>query len=124
MAHDPKHLQTILQKAAPPDMELTFRPMFGGILAYVDGKPLASLFDGGLGLKLGGANHAEFSALPGAKPLQYEPNSLPSKTYVVAPDAMLDDPAALRAWIVRGAAGLKSIAKKPRAGPRKGRTAS
>ena len=120
MPHDPKHLQTILQKAAPPDLELAFRPMFGGILAYVEGKPFASLFDGGLGLKLAGADHAEFSALPGAKPLQYEPNSPPSKSYVVAPEAMLADPMALRPWIVRGAAGLKKIVKTPRAAkPRK-----
>ena len=114
MAHDPKELQKILQAAAPPDLELTFRPMFGGILAYVEGKAFASLFDGGLGLKLAGADHAEFSALPGAKPLQYEPNSPPSKSYVVVPEAMLADPAALRPWIVRGAAGLKHIVKKPR----------
>lgn len=114
MAHDPKQLQDVLRAAAPPDLDLTFRPMFGGILAYVDGKPFASLFDGGLGLKLAGADHAAFSALPGAKPLQYEPNSPPSKSYVVAPEAMLADPTALRPWIVRGAEGLKNIVKKPR----------
>ena len=119
MEHNPKALQSVMQAAAPPDMELTFRPMFGGILAYVDGKPLASLFDGGLGLKLAGADHAEFSALPGAKPLQYEPNSPPSKSYVVVPDAMLEDPASLRAWIVRGAEGLKMIVKKPRKSKRR-----
>jgi hypothetical protein len=33
---------------------------------------------------------------------------------VTVPDAMLDDPEALRAWIARGAEGLKSIVKKPR----------
>jgi TfoX/Sxy family transcriptional regulator of competence genes len=116
MAHDPKRLRQILQTAAPPDLDLTFRSMFGGILAYVDGKAFASLFDGGLALKLAGADHAEFSALAGAKPLQYEPNAPPSKSYVVVPDDMLDDPAALRPWIVRGAEGLKSIVKKPRKG--------
>ena len=114
MAHDPKQLQKILQAAAPPDLELTFRPMFGGILAYVEGKAFASLFDGGLGLKLAGDDHAALLALPGAKPLQYEPNAPPSKTYVVVPDSLLDDPAALRPWIVRGAEGLKHIVRKPR----------
>jgi TfoX/Sxy family transcriptional regulator of competence genes len=123
MAHDPKHLQTILQKAAPPDLDLAFRPMFGGILAYVEGKPFASLFDGGLGLKLAGEDHAALLAVPGAAPLKYEANSPPSKTYVMVPDTMLDDPAALRAWIVRGAAGLKKIVKKP-SRPRKGRATS
>jgi len=114
MEHDPKHLQTVLQAAAPPDLDLTFRAMFGGILAYVDGKAFASLSNIGLALKLAGADHAEFSALPGAKPLQYEPNSPPSKSYVVVPEAMLTDPDLLRPWIARGAEGLKNIVKKPR----------
>jgi len=114
MAHDPKRLQQILQSAAPPDLDLTFRPMFGGILAYVEGKVFASLFDGGLGLKLAGADHAALMAVPGARPLQYEPNSPPSKSYVVVPDAMLEDPAELRAWIMRGAEGVKAFVPKPR----------
>jgi hypothetical protein len=41
--HDPKHLQAVMQQAAPPDLDLSFRPMFGGILAYLDGKAFASL---------------------------------------------------------------------------------
>lgn len=114
MEHDPKRLQAVLQSAAPPDLELRFRPMFGGILAYLDGKPLASLSNVGLALKLAGADHAALMALPGAAPLKYEPNSPPSKSYVTVPEAMLDDHAALRPWIVHAAEGLKSIVKKPR----------
>jgi TfoX/Sxy family transcriptional regulator of competence genes len=70
MAHDPKTLQAILEKAAPPDLPLTFRPMFGGIMGYADGKVFASLSDVGLALKLGGEAHGALLALPGAKPLQ------------------------------------------------------
>ena len=114
MDHDPKRLQQILSAAAPPDMELAFKPMFGGILAYFEGKPLASLSNVGLALKLAGPDHAAFSTLPGAKALKYEPDAPPSKSYVVAPEAMLEDPDALRPWIVRGAQGLKNIVKKPR----------
>jgi TfoX/Sxy family transcriptional regulator of competence genes len=114
MEHDPKNLQTVMQAAAPPDLDLSFRPMFGGILAYLDGKAFASLSNVGLALKLAGADHAALLALPGAKPLQYEPNSPPSKSYVTVPEAMLDDRAALRAWIARGAEGLKMIVKTPR----------
>ena len=114
MEHDPKRLQAVLQSAAPPDLDLSFRPMFGGILAYLDGKPLASLSNVGLALKLAGADHAALLALPGATPLKYEPNSPPSKSYVTVPEAMLEDHAALRAWVARAAEGLKSIVKKPR----------
>jgi TfoX/Sxy family transcriptional regulator of competence genes len=107
MAHNPKALQTILQTAAPPNLDLAFRPMFGGIMAYADGKAFASLFDGGLALKLFGADREELLAVPGAKPLQYASDAPPSASYVVVPDGMLSARASLRAWIVRSAANLK-----------------
>jgi TfoX/Sxy family transcriptional regulator of competence genes len=112
MTHDPKALQAIFADAAPPDLELMFKPMFGGILAYAHGKPLASLSDVGLAIKASGALNAEFLAAPGAVPLRYEPNAPPSKTYVVAPDAMLGDRERLRGWIVKAAAGLAAAPAK------------
>jgi TfoX/Sxy family transcriptional regulator of competence genes len=112
VAHDPKTLQTRFVAAAPPDMELMFRPMFGGIMGYVDGKPFVSLSDVGLALKLSGDDYAELLAVPGAKALQYTPDMPPSKSYVVVPAAWLSDRETLRPWIVRGAANLKPA--KPR----------
>jgi TfoX/Sxy family transcriptional regulator of competence genes len=115
MAHDPKALQAVLADAAPPDLELMFKPMFGGVLAYAYGKPLASLSDVGLALKASGALNAEFLSVPGAIPLRYEPDAPPSKTYVVVPETMLGDREALRAWIVKAAADLAAApAKKKR----------
>ena len=29
-----------MQRAAPPNLPMTFRPMFGGIMAYADGNRL------------------------------------------------------------------------------------
>ncbi|MFI4966482.1 MAG: TfoX/Sxy family protein [Caulobacterales bacterium] len=112
MAHDPKVLEAILSDAAPPDLELLFKPMFGGILAYAHGKPLASLSDVGLAVKASGPLNAELLATPGAAPLRYEPDAPPSKTYVVAPAAMLNDRDALRAWIVKAAASLAAAPAK------------
>jgi hypothetical protein len=54
MAHDPKVLQATLEEAAPPDLELAFRPMFGGIMVHADGKPFASLSDVGFGVEVRG----------------------------------------------------------------------
>ena len=112
MAHDPKALQAILEKAAPPDLPLMFRPMFGGVMAYADGKVFASLSHVGLALKLGGEAHDALLALPGAKPLQYDASQPVSKTYVVVPEAMLTDAGGLRAWITRCVAALPDKAKK------------
>jgi len=112
MAHDPKALQTALQSAAPPDLDLAFKPMFGGIIAYADGKAFASLSNVGLALKLSGDDYTELLATPGARALQYTPDMPPSKSYVVIPDAWLGDRGALRPWIVRGAANLKPAKPK------------
>jgi TfoX/Sxy family transcriptional regulator of competence genes len=106
MAHDPKALQALCAAAAPPDLELTFKPMFGGIMAYAGGKVFASLSDVGLALKLAGKDRDKLLAAPGAKPLQYEPGQPPSKSYVVVSEALLSDAPALRAWIVRSVDGL------------------
>jgi TfoX/Sxy family transcriptional regulator of competence genes len=117
MAHNPKALQALVQTAAPPDMELAFRPMFGGIMGYADGKPFASMWDGGLSLKMAGDDQAALLAVKGAEPLRYAADGPPSKSYVTVPDAMLDDREALRGWIVKSVGGLKP------AKPRKARAA-
>jgi TfoX/Sxy family transcriptional regulator of competence genes len=114
LAHDPKTLQAQLSKAAPPDLDLAFRPMFGGVMVYADGKAFALLSKVGLALKLSGDDYAELLATPGARALQYTPDMPPSKSYVVIPDAWLGDRDTLRPWIARGAANLKPAAPKKR----------
>ena len=106
MSHDPKRLREIMADAAPPDLELAFRPMFGGIMAYAEGKPFAILFKSGMAIKAKGALFAEFLTAEGAAPLRYEPNAPPSKSYVTVPETMLADREALRDWIARAAAAL------------------
>jgi TfoX/Sxy family transcriptional regulator of competence genes len=121
MEHDPKALQAVMAAASPPDLELSFRPMFGGIMGYAAGQVFASLSNMGLALKMGGADHAALCELPGVQPLRYEPDDPPSKTYLLLPDAMLSDPDSLRSWIARSAAGLKPKTKKPRIKPLEGK---
>jgi TfoX/Sxy family transcriptional regulator of competence genes len=111
--HDPKELQAIFEAASSPDLELGFRPMFGGIFGYAAGQAFASLSNVGLALKMTGADHAALSAVSDVKPLRYEPGDPPSKTYLLLPDAMLSDPDSLRLWITRSAAGSRPKTKKP-----------
>ena len=113
MSHDPKDLQSVLEAAAPPDLELRFKAMFGGIMAYAEEKPFASLSDVGLAFKLERAEDRDaLLALPGAKALQYDATQPVSKTYVVVPEGMLGDKEALRAWVVRTVKGLKAKTKR------------
>ncbi len=121
MEHDPKELQAVMEAASPPDLELGFRPMFGGIFGYAAGQAFASLSNVGLALKMTGADHAALSEVPNVKPLRYEPDQPPSKSYLLLPDAMLSDPDSLRSWIARSAAGLKPTTKKPRKKPMEGK---
>ncbi len=118
MDHDPKALQILFSAAAPPDLELLFRPMFGGIMAYAHGKPLASLSNVGLALKAPPALMAEFLSAPDAAPLRYEPDAPPSKSYVVVPPTVLADREALRGWIVKAVAGLAAATAKKALGKR------
>jgi TfoX/Sxy family transcriptional regulator of competence genes len=116
--HKPSDLQKAIESAAPPDLELRFRPMFGGIGVYAGGRMFCSLSDVGLALKLAGADHEELLKMRGAKALQYEPSMPPSKTYVVVPVAMLGDRKALCAWVSRSAAAARlAPARKPRKRP-------
>ncbi len=119
MAHDPKALQIALERAAPPDLELAFRPMFGGIMGYATGKVFASLSDVGLALKLSGDDRAALLSVEGAKPLQYEPDQPPSKSYVVVPESMWSKADELRTWIVRSTTGLAAPVVRPRKPPRR-----
>ncbi len=105
-AEDPRRLQSLMQAAAP-DVELGFKPMFGGIMAYAGGQPFASLSNVGLALKFTGDERDEALAFEGTKPLRYKPESAASKTYVVLPPAIVNDPERLHDWIVRSAGGLK-----------------
>ncbi len=104
---DPADLQARMLAAAP-DIELSFRKMFGGIMGYAAEVPFASLSDVGLALKFTvTAERDKALALPGAKPLQYEPDAPVSKTYVVLPPEVVADGAALHDWIVASANNLR-----------------
>lgn len=114
MKHDPKELQAVLVAASPPDLELGFRPMFGGIMGYAAGQAFASLSNVGRALKMTGADHAALRETPDVRPLRDQPDDPPSKSYLLLPDAMLADPDSLGRWIARSAAGLKPLTRTPR----------
>lgn len=122
MPHKPADLQKHVEAAAPADVDLRFKAMFGGISGYADGRIFLSLSDVGLALKLGEADRAALLKVKGAKPLQYEPSMPPSKTYVVVPDTMLSDRKALNGWISRSCAFVKSQPAKPAKKAKKSRS--
>ena len=82
-----------------PDIGLRFKSMFGGRGVYAYDRMFASLWSGGLALKLSPGMHAAALELPGAKRLQYAEDQPFSKDYVVLPDEVVESPKALSEWV-------------------------
>ncbi len=99
-----------------PDMEITFKPMFGGMSDYVRERVFATLSDVGLALKLPAEAQAGLLAEPGAKRLQYEPDAPESKQYIVAPDCLRSDPEAFAPWVQRS---VEHVLAQPTPKPRR-----
>jgi TfoX/Sxy family transcriptional regulator of competence genes len=100
-----KRLQKAVERAVtvpPEEIDLTFRPMFGGIGVYARGRFFASISDAGPALKLPTDQQAALLAQePGAKRLQYTPDSPVSRAYIVVPAHIVEEPSLLEAWVQR-----------------------
>ncbi len=95
-------MQEHLRQAAdllPQPPELTFKPMFGGVCGYADGRIFASLSNVGLALKLSPEGQAELLMIEAAKRLRYEPDAPESKQYIVVPEALCGTDRELAVWV-------------------------
>ena len=70
---------------------------FSGAAAYIDDQIFMTLTPIGLALKLPERDRAQLTAL-GAAPLRYFPNAPIKKNYVILPDSVASDDAALARW--------------------------
>jgi TfoX/Sxy family transcriptional regulator of competence genes len=109
-------LRNDLQDAAthlgrPHDMR--FKPMFGGLMAYLGEKPCAWLSAQGLALKLAAADQPELLAQDGAARFRHKPGAPPSRQYIIVPRALCDDTVRLAAWLARSA-NAPAEKKRPR----------
>src|SRR5689334_12491474 len=119
---DPKALQQRLEAVLGRGLdvhEVTFRPMFGGITGYTKGRNFASLSNVGLALKLDGPSREALLAVPGARPLQYEPEMPPSKQSVTLPEAILADDGLLLGWVERSMAFCQTQPLPKKKAPKK-----
>jgi len=119
-ATDPALLRVRLEQAVGGSLDLRFRAMFGGLSVYSADKIFATLSNVGIGLKLSETDRQALLREPGAKPLQYEPDQPPSKTYVSLPPQIVDDDAELAQWVRRSADFVATLPAKA-AGKRKSR---
>lgn len=101
-------------QAVAPDLELTFRAMFGGAGVYAYGQMFASLSGVGLALKLSAETQTEFLKVEGAKRLQYDPSMPPSKQYILVPSSYLSKPKTLGKWVKASLEYVSTLPEKKR----------
>jgi len=102
--HDPKVLQTALEAAARPlNLDLTFKPMFGGIMGYTQGRVFVSLSNVGLAVKLSPADQRALLEHDGAEYLRYSKEEPASKQYVKLPTAWIGQDDQVAPWLKKSA---------------------
>jgi len=88
------------------------RKMFGYSAAFVKGNMFAGLHEVGLVMRLPEKERERFLGLAGAH--QFEP--MPGRVmreYVVAPEALADQPRAVRSWLTKAFRYASSLPAKP-----------
>ncbi len=103
-------LHALLKGMDPPDTTAC-KHFFGGAAAYAQGKIFMTLTPVGLALKLPEAARERLIAL-GAQPLRYFPTGPIKKDYVVVPEGLANDWAALAPWVMESIGFAQSSAKR------------
>jgi TfoX/Sxy family transcriptional regulator of competence genes len=105
----------VASAAGEAGIAVELKPMFGCPAYFVNGNLFAGVQAQNVMLRLPEDGRAEITSLGGG-PFEPMPGR-PMREYVVLPAAVLNDPAATAAWVLRGArhaAALPPKQKKPR----------
>ena len=106
------HYQLLIEEAfpyPPPEVDLSFRRMFGGLGMYVRGRICAIVTNEGLGFKLDEYAQGELRGIwPEAQNISW------TAKYLIAPPDVVADPALLTDWIQRCVDYVLSVPPKKR----------
>jgi TfoX/Sxy family transcriptional regulator of competence genes len=94
--------------------DLRFKPMFGGLMAYFDEKPLAWLSSQGMALKVPERDQAALLAHEGTVRFRHRADAPPSRGYLIVPASLCRDTPQLAAWLERCAQAAPAAKKRPR----------
>jgi TfoX/Sxy family transcriptional regulator of competence genes len=101
----------LFKSLVPDDPQVTIKPMFGNISAFVNGNMFFGLFGNDLFVRLSSADQQELLGKKGASNL--EPmKGRPMKDYVIMPRAWKEDSEMIRAWVSRSLAWGSKLPKK------------
>lgn len=90
--------------------EVTVKPMFGNLGAFVNGHMFAGLLGRSVGVRLSEADRAELDRVEGSHP--FGPPGRPMTAYLSLPDAWLEEPQAARPWLERALAHVVQLPPK------------
>jgi len=95
-----KEAEALLRSLLPSDKEITVRPMFGNLSAFVGGNMFVGVYGNDLFVRLADADRAELLENQGAA--VFEPmKGRQMKEYVVVPRAWKREPAKIKPWVTR-----------------------
>jgi TfoX/Sxy family transcriptional regulator of competence genes len=103
----------IFQALVPERADVTIKPMFGNLGAFVNGNMFMGLFGSSIGLKLAEDDRADLAAIDGSAP--FGPDERPMAGYVSIPAAWRAMPEQARPWVERAVEYVATMpAKKPK----------
>ena len=108
----PASLVALFEAVLPDDPRLERRQMFGYPCTFLHGNMCVGLHQEDLVLRLDEAGRAALLAVPGAAPFEPMPGR-PMKGYFVAGPRLLENPEALRSFVLRSVAHVASLPQKP-----------
>jgi TfoX/Sxy family transcriptional regulator of competence genes len=95
-----KESEALLRSLLPAGKEITVRPMFGNLAAFVGGNMSVGLYGDDLFVRLSDSDRAELLENEGAA--IFEPmKGRQMKEYVVVPRSWKRDPAKIKPWIAK-----------------------
>lgn len=109
-----KGSEALLRSLLSESADVTLRPMFGNLSAFVGGNMSMGVYGDDLFLRLSDGDRAELLKVEGAAP--FEPmKGRPMKEYVVVPRSWARDASKLNPWVTRSLEWSRGLpAKKPK----------
>ncbi|HYR04178.1 MAG TPA: TfoX/Sxy family protein [Nitrososphaerales archaeon] len=98
--HSSKESEALLRSLLPAGKEISVRPMFGNLAAFVGGNMSVGLYGEDLFLRLSDSDRAELLENDGAA--VFEPmKGRQMKEYIVVPRSWKRDPAKIKPWVTK-----------------------
>jgi len=115
----PAEHHPIFRAALPTDSRVETIPMFGGIVARVNGHIFAGLFGRSTMIWLPESERADALALEGAAPFDPMGDGRARSSKVMLPERMMAEPGELRRWIARAFKAAATLPEKVKHSPRR-----